>query len=393
LYNDHYYVYFGLAPIMTIYAPFYWITGKIPSLLDASLMLSWLAVAMIGLAVCGLQRRYAPKANIFALSLCCVAAVFASGTLFNLVSASVYNLAILSFICYSSGSLALGMLASHVSRPWQSRLLYALSGVCFALTVMSRANMIPVLFVMLLPIYVGDLRAKRAHAFEAIAFLVPAVALIIVQLLYNSARFGSPFDFGATHQITVTDVHARFVTLTDWPQALYYYLFQPTRAIEVFPFLSLDKTSIPAVGHYIYTWKSAGILIYPLTWAIPLIPLDGLSWHGERGTLRKERLLVLGLPLIVALGLMLVSFDMGGVHIRYIGDYLLFFALAGAVPALSLLSYANTPERKALRLLCVCLCIATVVVGSLLLFANGSDTIRNQSPSVYYALQRLFYPY
>lgn len=393
LFNNRYYVYFGLAPIITIYAPFFWITGKMPTLIDASLLLSWLAVAMVGLAMCELQRRYAPKANVFALSICCVAAVFASGTQFNLVSASVYNLAILSFTCYASGSLALGLLASHVSRPFQRRLYYALSGLCFALTAMSRANMIPVVFVMLLPVYVGDLRAKRAHALEAIAFLIPAAALIGIQLLYNAERFGSPFDFGATHQITVTDVHARYVALTDWPQALYYYLFQPTQAMEVFPFLSLNDTTIPAIGHYIYSWRNAGIMIYPLTWAIPLMPLDGLSWQGKQGTLRRERLVVLGLPLIVSIALMLVSFDMGGVHIRYIGDYLLFFSLAGAVSALPVLSRANTPEQKALSLLSVFICVATLVVGSLLLFANGSDTIKLHSPSVYYGLQRIFYPY
>lgn len=393
LYQNQYYVYFGLAPILTVYAPFYLLTGRVPASRDAALVLAIAAIALIGWAVCGLQRRYAKGANIFALSLCCVTAVLAAGVLMLLASADMYYIAVLSYVCFFAGALAAGLHAPQAGAPWRRRALYAVSGLCFALTAMSRAHAAPMLFAMLTPLFIGDLAAKKAKGWDAAAFLLPAVAGLGLMLAYNALRFGNPFEFGASHQLTVADIRTQRATLFDLPQALYTYLLYPVRWVVAFPYVSLTKYTASAVGHQVYTDVSFGILTLPIVWALLLFPLHGLPGDADGLRLRRERGWALLAPLAVSLPLMLLSFGMAGVLIRYVSDYFLIYALAGIACALPVMSRFDTPERKALAVACAGLCVATVVLGALLVFRNERSYLVTQSPAIYYGLQRMFFPF
>lgn len=392
LYNGQYYIYFGVAPLVTVYAPFYLLTGMVPTARDATALLAPLAMLLVAWAVVGLQRRYAKDAGIFSLSLTCVAAVFASGVPLLAASADTYYLAVLSMVAFSAGAIATGLQASAASRPWRRRLWYAISGACFALVSMSRVDGLLMLFAVLAPLYVADLRGKRARGWEALAFLAPAVLGIGAQLCYNALRFGSPLDFGAAHQLTVTDVHTQRVSLWDVPQALHAYLLQAPIFTRVFPYITLDKVGTPAAGHFLYTNENMGLLWLPLMWGILLWPLHGLQGGAARA-LRRERSWALLLPLGVSLMVMVVSFGMAGVLIRYTADHLLFFALAGACGVLPVMARRDTPERRALAALCTALCVGSIVMGTLLVFANERNYLMQQAPSVYYGLVRMFFPY
>ena len=62
LYEGKFYVYFGVAPVLLVYYPFYFLTGALPT--DATLMgiLSVAGVAFITLLFLELVRRFAPHA-------------------------------------------------------------------------------------------------------------------------------------------------------------------------------------------------------------------------------------------------------------------------------------------------------------------------------------------
>lgn len=103
-------------------------------------------------------------------------------------------------------------------------------------------------------------------------------------LWYNLARFGSILDFGAKHQLTVTDVHWQSVRLTELPQALYRYLLEPLTWNNRFPYVSVGYHSLPAAGRYVFTLTSIGVLAFPVVWALLLMPLTAprASWMRRR---------------------------------------------------------------------------------------------------------------
>ena len=393
LYGGHYYVYFGLAPVLTVYAPFHALTGRVPTSRDAALLLSWLAILFIGWAVVGLARRVAPGANVFAVSLCAVAAVFSSGVMFLMASADFYYVAELSFVCWCAGSIAAGLQAPQMRRAAARGALYALCGVCFVLATSTRPNAVPLLAATLAPLFIADLVRRRASLRDALLFLIPAVAGVGLILLYNAARFGSAFDFGITHQLTVSDVHYRALRLSDLPQALIRQFFDPLAWSGRFPYLLLSGYPSPMPGHVLYDARNAGVLVFPITWALFLMPLSAPRGSAVSPLLRRERRFTLLLPLALSVPVTLLGFGLAGVLLRYTCDVRLFFTLSAVCCALPLLSDSSTPERRALRWITLALCVASLLVGVSLVFDNERKYILDRSPQIYYALQRMFYPY
>ncbi len=394
LFNGQYYVYHGLGPILAVYAPFYALTGRIPTGRDAMLPLCWFAIAMIGWAVCGIAKRYHKNVGVFALSLCCVTAVFASGITILATSPYFYYLAVLGFVGFSAAAVGFIMHAAEQKTPWIRIAQYTLGGLCVAFAAMSRINATPILLMMLAPVCIRQLANKRVKFTDAAAFLSPMLLGLGVILWYNWARFGSVLSFGMRDQLTLLDFHFKNVRLSDLPQALYYYLFSPIAWKGVFPYIEQSFQLLPSAGHSVFSGYTVGVFAFPVTWAVFLMGLR----HGEKTGLAAKRLLreerwAYLAPLLVSVPVMLTTFSFVGVLMRYTCDFRLFFALAGIGCALPLLSVAATPERKALRVICAVLCAVTIFIGFGLTFENTAYTIRDHSPAVYYGLQRMFFPY
>jgi len=249
----------------------------------------------------------------------------------------------------------------------------------------------PVAF--LAPLFICEIVRKRARGKEAAAFLAPALLGVGALLWYNAARFGSAFDFGVANQMTVTDLHWVRVRLTELPQALYHYLLEPLEWNYRFPYLSAGYHALPTAGRYVFTLANAGMTAFPVVWAAVLWPLAAARFPAETPLLARERRRTLLLPLLVSLPLMLVSYGLAGAILRYTCDFRLFYALAGVLCAMALMTNANTLERKALAALCAVLCVISLFVGVGLVFSNERDYVLNNSPQVYYGLQRMFFPY
>ncbi len=391
--NGKYYVYYGVAPVLTVYAPYHALTGRAPGSRDATLIMAWLAVVFVGFAICGLAKRYLPGVSVFALSLGCVTAVFASGAPLLLACADFYYLAELSFVTFCAGSVAFGLHASVQPRRGLRYAQYALSGVCFALTAMSRPGALPMLAAFLAPLFVCELIRRRARIGDAASFLVPALLGAGALMWYNAARFGSVFDFGQAYQMSVADMHWNRVRLMELPQALYHYLLEPLAWNNRFPYLSAGYHASPTAGRYVFTLPCAGMLAFPVVWALALWPLASARFPAETPLLRRERNWTLLLPLLVSLPLMLVSYGLAGAILRYTCDFRLFYALAGVLCAMAMATRANTPEKKALAAVCVLLCAGSLFVGFALLFDNERNYVLRNSPQIYYGLQRMFFPY
>ncbi len=393
LYNGQYYVYFGLAPVLTVYAPYHFLTGRVPASRDVALLLAWLSIVFIGLAVCSMADRYLQTVNVFILSLACVTAVFTSGVIVLLASADFYYLAELSFVCYSAGAIAFGLRGAQQKRRWLSRLLYVVSGICFALVLMSRPNAALLLVAFLAPVFIGELMRKRARLFEAASFLFPALLGVGIVMWYNAARFGSVFDFGALHQLTATDVHFRQVSLADFPVALYHYLFEPVNFTQQFPYISIVRHTVSTTGHYVFQLSCAGMFIYPAIWAIIIGPLLTTNKENNLPSFHQESRWVYWLPLIVSIPIMLISYGIGGVTLRYTYDFRIFYTFTGIMYILSMHTQGKTKHQKVLNFFLILLLVSSIFLGLSMIFENERDYILSSSPQLYFGLQRMFFPF
>jgi hypothetical protein len=392
LFEGRYYVYFGLAPALGVYAPYYALTGRFPASSDSILILGLLAIGLIGWAVLGMANRYAKGANVFALSLCCVTVVFASGVFWLISAETFYHLPILALICFSAGAIGFGYHAAEQKRAWLRIAQYALSGLCFGLAVMTRMTALPVLVALIAPLFVFELLKKRAKFPHALAFLIPAAAGLGIVFWYNAARFGSILDFGYSNQLTTLDSHYQKLCAADFPHALYHYLLTPVTFSGEFPYLSAGWGDIGTLGGYKFISYSVGMLAFPITWGAALMRLS--RPQGDRGRLSpaSERRWAFLAAIAVSILCIWISYCLAGNIMRYVCDFLFFFSLIGALCVLPVMTKPGTPERRALCAICVLLCLTSILVSFCLLFSNAAQ-IKLQSPQVYFKLQRMFYPY
>ncbi len=399
LYENHFYVYFGILPVIMVYFPFYWLTGRVPSEVFCSLVFALLAVLLIYLAVITFARKYARKNNVFLLSLACMAVTAGSGVFLLLSSADRYHNVILSCVAMMAGALWMGYSACMDRISWRRGLKFGMCGLFFAFQGLARANTLVLTTVFLAPAFFGvlaDGKATLVSRFrDAACFLLPALAGVLFILWYNFARFGSITEFGQAYQITTEDIHYNVFRWEYLPQMLWYFLFQPISIKGVFPWIELKDQFINLTGNFFYTRVNISLFAFPIMWLIPLCATCRIGRSDATSSLCRERAFTFGLPLAVSIPLMAVTFYFAGVTVRYAFDFAFSWALVASCAGILLFAAGEeeTFERRILRRLISVVTVATVLVGILLTFENQRNNICLRSPSTYYMLLRMFFPY
>ena len=292
-YNGRYYVYFGIVPCLLFQLPFEAITG-IQNLAYAPCMVILGLVFLISCygILSQVVRRWFPQASTAAYLLCVAALVLGSQLYSLLIRPYIYEYAILCGAALLVLGLWLWLAAAStpVNHGGMLTVRLALGSLCVALVAGCRPQM--ELFALLaLPIFWnryivhGRLRS-RAGVREAVAFLLPVVVVAAGLMWYNYARFGSPFDFGATYNITGNDMTKRGFNVVRIGPAIFTSLLDLPRLQSVFPYLQETDVSTNAVILTISEKFCGGMLAAtPFTWALllPALPLARRSLHRRRG--------------------------------------------------------------------------------------------------------------
>lgn len=373
-YEGEYYSYYGIAPVLVFYFPVYLLTGKLPTLNMTSVFFGALGIIFLCGALLSFVKRYLKEVNLLLLLSLMCGACFASGTYFLVAHSSMYAVPGLAGSCFLNLCLWTGISAAGQEKSIKRYLLFALSGLSLALCVASRptraVSALVLIFVFISILLDKKLRFKRKAA-SAAAFIVPLAAGGIAVMIYNYLRFGSPFDFGAAYQLTVSDVSANKLRLSSLPYAVILYFFQPLQMTGVFPYINFTSISVAGNGMYIYTYYSHGALVYPLLLAgVAVLPfLLYIRRKDDRYKLRKSgcspqavKKYTYIIALIIAVLVACVDYCMAGVIFSYICDIL---------PVLCLMSVwvlldgekQFTSSGAAAKYTCVCTVIAAATVG------------------------------
>ena len=212
--------------------------------------------------------------------------------------------------------------------------------LCMALVAGCRPQLLLGSFLalpLLLPKWYAKFKQKHYKYVlsRLIPSLLPFVIVAAFLMYYNTARFGSPFDFGANYNLTTNDMTHRGFHLDRLWLGTYMYVFQPPCFTTAFPFVRYVPSDIHYQGKTILEHMYGGIL-----WLNPL--MFSLCLCIKKRRLLKDKKLNTITWMCIAFGLIIVAADtqMAGILFRYLCDFGIFFSIAAVLIILSITDHA-----------------------------------------------------
>ena len=218
--------------------------------------------------------------------------------------------------------------------------------------------------------------------------ILPFIPVGLLQMQLNKSRFGSPFDFGADYNLTVSDLTKKTFSIAKNVPALFQELLQPLHIQPQFPFISEIEVATGYQG-YMFTDKMIGGFF-----VLNLLALFCFWIFRIRKKMSAQK--VFGLAAVsFALAVLLIELDVqiGGISQRYMIDYGWLLMLASILAILTILE--NTDAHGYYAYLKVILVMAALCIGInyVSVFSDGQAiSVRNYHPELFYRIQYLFTP-
>lgn len=384
-YNGHYYVYFGVVPVLLFYLPVYLITGHHMDTATACLGMGLLFLLGMALLLCAIIKRWFPRASVAAYLICLIAGVFLGGMPGLIGRPDVYEVAIAGAVLFTVWGFAAWITASRPCA--HRRLLLAFGGLCLALVAGCRPQV--VLFsILILPLFGREyLLQKRLltkdGALDFACAIAPYLVVAAGLMAYNMARFGSPFEFGANYNLTSLDMTGRALQPGRIGQAVWNYLFASPAYTPVFPFL-IGRLETAFHGF------TAGDAIYGGLYAARPLLLLVLGGFACRRELQQKRLGgVLACWLAVPLVILTIDVLMTDMNLRYAADFATPLVLAALLVLLQGDELLRGDGRRArLFRLGVLVLLGISTLHSVLVLAQSQSPWLQSNPMLYFKLQQ-----
>jgi hypothetical protein len=192
LYRGRYYLYHSPVPIILFYIPLKLIARAYPP--DALAALFFAACAF--LASVAFLRRTLREPRI-PLWLWIAMVGVGNAVPYTLDSVHIYEVAVTCAMVFSAAWA--WALVRYIETPTTGAAV--LMSVFVALAIAARPNLLVLVAVTVAALFHNQ-RALLASA-------IPLAIMAALLMAYNMARFGSPFEFGVTYQLTAVDMHGR----------------------------------------------------------------------------------------------------------------------------------------------------------------------------------------
>ena len=345
-YHDgHYYVYFGVVPVVLFYLPFYLLTGaNFPTAIGV--LIACVAFVLGCSALLDRFARYHFKRVSLGLYLLLqIPLVTCCGILYLLKFPTFYSLPIMLGLAFSVWGLYFWMRGrASAARSTGPEKWYLAGSLCMALVVGCRPQLV-VLSLLAFPLfwrpYITERRLFTPRGGREFACLVAPYAVVAAGLMgYNYARFGSLTDFGANYNLTVNDMTKRGWNLGRLAPALFAYFLQPPCVTGVFPYVQPAPFDTTYMGQTIKEVTFGGILAcLPVLWVLPFAKRILTLRMRQRST----RTIMGVIVVLLASGVIVALLDaqMAGILQRYFADF--SFMFLAAVVLLAFIVNENLP--------------------------------------------------
>ena len=207
-------------------------------------------------------------------------------------------------------------------------------------------------------------------------------------MLLNSSRFGSPFDFGADYNLSVTDLTRKTYSAAKNIPGLFQELFQPLHIEPQFPFITGIEVTTDYQG-YMFIDKMIGGFF-----ALNLLALFCFWIFRLRKRMAANK--VFGLAAVsFGLAALLVELDVqiGGISQRYMIDYGWLLMLSALLAILTILETSDRHGFYAYLKVILLLTVLCVGVNYLSVFSDGQAiSVRDNNPELFYRIRYLLMP-
>lgn len=337
-YNGKYYSYYGIVPTVMFYLPYMAVTGEALANAVPVFFFSILLIVSVFLMILRLTKRYG-NISVGHYLLISIGTLFACFGIYCVQTPWIYSVAFIAGLSCVVFALFMWLYAEDVisncknpDRNIKAILSLIIGSVFMSLAFGSRPSFILYVFLAF-PIFAKCIRQK--HFFSAkgiintLAVILPALLICSAVLFYNHLRFDSFLDFGAKRNLSI-DVMYHEVSPATLGIGVFEYLFQLPSLKGTFPYI-----------HSVYDWSYhmtdyQGVLFFdPVFGGIfTLAPftLFSLFIYKRRKTLKDNSLFGFGvLSLIIAVILMIVDIQMGGISMRYQIDFAILISVVAAI--------------------------------------------------------------
>ncbi|MGA2015780.1 MAG: hypothetical protein ABSH26_02420 [Opitutaceae bacterium] len=328
LYRDHYYLYFGVVPVVLLYLPYAALTGQ--GLPEAAAALFFASAGLVFAALWWFdaRRRLFPALGGAWTFVSILGIAVGSAVPSTLRRPIFYEVAITAG--YAFMMLALWSITRARYAPARRTAWLVLGAVAAGLAVGSRANLAPSCLVLVACGAVASGAGRRRGIASALAAGGLAFGAVVAALgAYNAARFGNPLEFGHTYQIGVEPRQLFHLDNLGHNARLYY--LRPPAMNGFFPFVAPAPESIKP-DDYVGRESAHGEWVW-----LPLAVAGLGAWMwasgGRAREAQREARWIVGLPAAVFAVNFIVTASVGVRANRYMLDFhpMLVLAVLGAL--------------------------------------------------------------
>lgn len=380
-YNNKYYVYFGVAPVIMYYLPFKLITNTY--LCDYVVNIINFIIFSISFILLAYKvtKKYFKDTPVLIFILLNIVIINSCGALYLLSEPRIYTITILMGLAYSILGLTLWVYSKKKNK--LNNLLVILGSLSIGIAIASRPQFGLFAFFAFV-IFADEIKDIKNNALSLVLSIIPFIIVGGLLMYYNYIRFGSVFDFGANYNLTFNDMTKRGFEIDRILGGLYYYLAQPLSLSATFPYLNGTTFSSNYVGLIIQEHSFGGLLfICPLTLA-SLFIFKARKWFDD------NKLYIFSIICIIfGLIVIIVDTNMAGLVERYFGDFSIYFLMASSLIILSYINKSEISVNKLYKLLSV-VCMCCLVYCFFRLFANTYQALELCNPKIYYKVLSYF---
>jgi len=318
-YHDgHYYVYFGVAPIIIYYLPYYLMTGNHVHTRNIVFINIILVILGIATLLYEIIRRWYRDIPLSLYIMFTMMFTFGGGIVFLLMKPDFYAVPLSMAVacCIWGMYFWLHSIREDKIMAWE----VCIGSLLLALEAATRPQFLLASFLAVIIFWNAIFKERTLFSKKSvgatIAFAIPYVIVAAGVMFYNYDRFGSVFDFGANYNLTFNNMPYRGFHLDRLLHSTVGYLFYPCTVTNMFPYFD-RSTYISSYYGITADEPLYGGLIYNNIILLPA--LFGFRFRKYITDIRKY--IYVCIAPVIAILVAFVDGNMAGVLTRYYNDF------------------------------------------------------------------------
>lgn len=349
-YNGHYYMYFGIVPVLLVFLPYRVLTGEALTTFHGTQI--FVALIIVGIFVLfDLLRKQFFRKMSYGLYLALSVAFSVMSVWYSSAEPALYCTAITAAIALQVWSLCFFFKAVWVEKNENRQIFYATIGSLLGALVFGCRPPIALANILVLPMFIVFLKQHKLTAKLFAKLVVAAFPYIVVGIglmTYNYVRFDNPFEFGQAYQLTVADQSQygfaiSFIDILRMYNGVIDSFFEFNYVSDVFPF-----------------FKTGGVFFnFPiLLMSFGIFKSKAFEYAKKNNLLLLEIGLMITLLVITAIDVLWTPFLLERYHMD---TYFLMGILCFIGVGLLIDSLSNKKQRKIVSLITIGFSFVTLI--------------------------------